>query len=183
MSVPHVLPWHGHTDSPLGKSWERAGQIKPLSMILFSFAFIEGHAVARLPFYHHCFYRKKSSEGSYMGSPSWNWSSSLAQWSWAPPAAPLSVHRSVAPLVSCFLPSLLQGCCRGVSAWQPSGTLQTRTAGSRRPGGRGSRGAAGCSPSTWTWWARAWSRQKPGGFCPACGRWCSGCWRGRSSCR
>lgn len=98
----------GHTDSPIGKSWERAVWTKqgsPSRISLF-FALIEGHAVARWPFYHHWFYRKKSCGGSCMGSPSWSWNPALAQWSWGLPETPLSVHHPMASPASC---SLLQG--------------------------------------------------------------------------
>lgn len=127
---------YGHTDSPVDKSWERAAQIEPLSRVSLYFALIEGHVGARWPFYHHWFYTEKSNGGSSVDSPSWNWSSSLAQWSWGLPEAPLSVHHSVAPPVSCSLHPLLQDWCRDASASQPGCTEQTRTAGSRRPGKR-----------------------------------------------
>lgn len=60
---------HGHTDSPVGKSWERAAQTKPLSRVSLYFALIEGRAAAGWPFYRRWFYRKKSSGGSYTDSP------------------------------------------------------------------------------------------------------------------
>lgn len=154
---PHLMFYpgknspYGRTGSPVGKSWEIAARTKPLSRVSIYFALTEGHAAARWPFYRRWFYRKKSSGGSYTDSPSWNWSSSLAQWSWGLPEAPLSVRHSVASPVSCSLRPLLRGWCRDASASQPAGSVRTRTAGSRRPGEQWSRGAAGCSPSTWRW--------------------------------
>lgn len=183
---PHVLPWD---KQPLWTHrclcWQELGKnsTNQTSKQGLPFALTEGRAVARWLSCHRCSYRGRSSGGNYTGSPSWNWSSSLARWSWALPEAPLSARHSRDHPASCCLLPLLLSCHQAPSAWTPRGTVLTRTAGSRRPGELWSRAAAGCSPSTWRWWARASSRRKAGGVGPACGTWCSGCWRGRSSCR